>query len=97
MRVNKALVSQNMTEPLAEVLLPNYRWLGRAAHQQHTPTEKEHRAALAKPSSKTLKAQTDAGPQRGFADRKINLRRQFLTHLMNDFQRAIVMSSLSFS
>lgn len=68
--VNKALVSQNMTEPLAEVLLPNYRWLGRAAHQQHTPTEKEDSALVAKPSSKALKPQTDAGQQRGFVGRK---------------------------
>lgn len=47
MHVNEAPLSQNMTEPLAEVLLPNYRWLGRATHQQHTPD--------AKPSSKALR------------------------------------------
>lgn len=45
--VNKALVSQNMTEPLAEVLLANYRRPGRAAHQQHTPAEKRLSAPVA--------------------------------------------------
>lgn len=77
--VNEAPLSQNMTEPLAEVLLPNYRWLGRATHQQHTPAEER---SDAKPSSK---APRQARGNRGdLWGEKINLVRQPLTRLVSD-------------
>lgn len=77
--VNEAPLSQNMTEPLAEVLLPNYRWLGRATHPQHTPVEER---SDAKPSSKALR-QT-RGNRGDLWGEKINLVRQLLTRLVSE-------------
>lgn len=79
MHVNEAPLSQNMTEPLAEVLRPNYRWLGRATHQQHTPAD---RRSDAKPSSKALR-QTP-GNREDLWGEKINLVRQLLTRLVSN-------------